>query len=286
MKNLVNFILRNSVWLVAILLIVLSFYLVFKYNSYQRSVYLSSTNCVAGWFYITSNKATSFLHLKKNNKELHEQNARLQNELYAMKTYMAAFKTDSLHTDSLAIQAFGSDSIHPSQFHFIPAEVTNITFAGSNNSITLNKGKRDGIKPDMGVISSTGVVGVVSTVSDHFSLVIPIINPKFRLSGKLKNSKNYGSIAWNNNDVHYAQLQELPKHETFNKGDTVLTSFSRIFPKGLIIGFVSEQGQSRDDIFNTFNVRLATDFYTLQNVLVIEDKFFEEQNQLEESANR
>ena len=286
MKNLVNFILRNSIWLVAILLIAFSFYLVFKYNSYQRSVYLSSANKVSGWVYATSNNATSFLHLKKNNRELHEQNAKLQNELDAMKTYIAAFRADSSHTDSLAFRAFGSDSIHPSQFHFISAEVANLTFAGVNNSITLNKGKLDGIKPDMGVISSTGVVGVVSTVSEHFALVIPIINPMFRLSAKLKNSKNYGSIGWNGDDVRYAQLQELPKHETFNKGDTVLTSFSRIFPKGLIIGFVSEQGKSRDDIFNTFNVKLATDFYTLQNVLVIEDKFYQEQNKLEESINR
>jgi rod shape-determining protein MreC len=135
----------------------------------------------------------------------------------------------------------------------------------------------------MGVISQQGVVGVVANVSPNFSVVIPIINPLFRLSAKLKNSENYGSISWDGSDIHQVQLQDLPKQEAFHQGDTVLTSFSRIFPKDLIIGFVSDIGKSTDDNFNTFNVQLATDFYRLQDVLVINDRFYEEQKTLEET---
>jgi len=153
-----------------------------------------------------------------------------------------------------------------------------------NNFITLNKGAAQGIKPDMGVISQEGVVGVVSNVSPNFSVVIPIINPKFRLSAKLKNSENYGSVSWDGKDIRQVQLRELPKHEVFHQGDTVLTSFSRIFPRNLIIGFVKDRGVSGDDNFNTFNVQLATDFYTLHDVLVIADRLYEEQKTLEETV--
>ncbi|MCE5206577.1 MAG: rod shape-determining protein MreC [Porphyromonadaceae bacterium] len=282
MRNLFNFILRNSHWLVAILLVAFSFYLVFTHNSYQRSVYLTSANNVSGWFYTTTNNVASFFLLKKSNDQLLERNALLEKELYGFQVLL-----DSLTApDSVEVIAFAPDSIATPQFDFIPAGVVNLSYSGVNNFITLNKGSSHGIKPDMGVISQRGVVGVVANVSTHFSVVIPVINPKFRLSARLKNSENYGSISWDGGDIRQAQLQDLPKHEVFHKGDTVLTSFSRIFPKNLIIGFVTDTGKSKDDNFNTFNVQLATNFYTLQDVLVIKDRFYDEQQTLEETLQQ
>lgn len=282
MRNLFNFIIRNSHWLLAALLIAFSFYLVFTHNSYQRSVYLTSANNVSGWFYSVSKNVTSFFHLKKNNQLLLERSAELEKEILALRDRIDLLTA----TDSLEINAFVSDSFPTPQFDFIPAEVVNLSFSGVNNFITLNKGSQHGIKPDMGVISARGVVGVVSNVSSNFSVVIPVINPKFRLSARLKNSENYGSVSWEGTSIREAQLRELPKHESFHEGDTVLTSFSRIFPRNLIIGFVSSEGYSRDDNFNTFNIRLSTDFYTLQDVLVINDTYHEEQKMLEETLQR
>lgn len=279
MRNLFNFIIRNSHWLVAILLIAFSFYLVFACNSYQRSVYLTSANRVVGWTYAVANNVTSFLHLKKNNQQLLERNAQLERDLFALKAQMELKAAD----DSVAVEAFVADTTEQVRFDFIPAEVVNLSFAGPNNFITLNKGASHGVRPDMGVISQRGVVGVVSNVSDRFSMVIPVINPKFRLSAKLKNSENYGSVSWNGKNVRQAQLGELPKHESFQVGDTVITSFSRIFPKRLVIGTVSGMGESKDDNFNTFTIQLATDFYSLQDVFIIRDALYEEQKTLEET---
>ncbi len=282
MRNLFNFIIRNSHWLLAALLVAFSFYLVFTQNAYQRSVYLSSANQVTGWFYSLSKDVTSFFHLKKNNQLLLERSAELEKDILALKDRIAILTA----ADSTEVHAFVSDSLPQPQFNFIPAEVANLSFSGVNNFITIDKGAQHGIKPDMGVISAGGVVGVVSVVSQNRSVVIPVINPKFRLSAKLKNSENYGSISWDGTSIREAQLQELPRHEEFHRGDTVLTSFSRIFPRNLIIGFVSSEGRSNDDNFNTFNIQLATNFYTLQDVLVIDDTYYEEQKQLEETLQR
>ncbi len=278
MRNLLNFIIRKSHWLVAILLIAFSFYLVFSYNSYQRSVFLSSANRVAGWCYTARSNVSSFLHLKGDNRRLMERAAQLEQEIYLLKAEIDQLTA----TDSSKVEAFVIEPMEQTRFEFIPAEVVNQSFAGSNNINTLNKGSRHGVKPDMGVISRQGVAGVVATVSNNFSMVIPVINPKFRLSAKLKNSDNHGSISWDGKKVQQAQLGELPKHELFQPGDTVITSFSRIFPKRLIIGYVSDMGESKDDNFNTFNIRLATDFYSLRDVLIIRDAFYEEQKTLEE----
>ena len=282
MRNLFNFIIRNSHWMLAVILIAFSFYLIFAHNSYQRSVYLTSANNIMGWVYNVSNNAISFVHLKKNNQLLLEQNALLESELYKLKSHISK----QANADSTNLHAFVADSVSQPQFNFIPAEVVNISFSGSNNFITINKGLKDGVKPDMGVISQRGVVGVVSNVTENFSLVIPIINPMFRLSAKLNNSDNYGSLSWNGNNINEAQLSELPKHEVYNEGDTVVTSFSRIFPKQLIIGFVRSLGQSKDDNFNAFTVELATNFYSLQNVLIISDMYYEEQKELEQAIER
>ena len=268
--------------MLAVLLIAFSFYLIFAHNSYQRSVYLTSANSVMGWVYNVSNNAISFVHLRKNNQLLLEQNALLEGELYKLKSQIS----NQANADSTNHTAFVADSTIQPQFSFIPAEVVNLSYSGSNNFITINKGLKDGVKPDMGVISQRGVVGVVSNVSNNFSLVIPIINPMFRLSAKLNNSENYGSLSWNGYNKKEAQLSELPKHEVYNEGDTVVTSFSRIFPKQLIIGFVKGVGESKDDNFNTFTVELATNFSSLQNILVISDMHYEEQKELEQEIER
>ena len=278
MRNLLNYILRNSTWFLAILLIAFSIYLVFKHNSYQRSVYLSSANRVSSRLYGVSSNVTSFFNLKRNNNELLERNAELERSVQLLKKHIL-----TLTADTSTIEAFTLDSIVPTQFEFIPADVVNISISKFNNYITIDKGSIDGVAPDMGVISTAGVVGVVRNVSKHSAVIIPIINPNFRLGAKLKDSDNFGSIAWDGSNANEAQLREVPKHEQFAVGDTVVTGFSRIFPEGIIIGYTKEMGVSTDDNFNTFNINLATRFQTLSHVLVINDKYHRERVELETS---
>lgn len=280
MRNLLNYLLRNSAWFLAILLIAFSITLVFKHNSYQRSVYLSSANKVSSELYGVSNNVTSFFSLKRENNELLYRTAELETKVQLLKKQIV-----TLIGDTNTINAFTLDSIVPAQFEFIPADVVNISISKLNNYITVDKGSLDGVRPDMGVISTAGVVGVVRNVSKHSAVIIPIINPKFRLGAKLRNSENFGSIAWDGRNADEAQLREVPKHELFAVGDTVVTGFSRIFPEGIIVGFTKEIGISPDDNFNTFNINLATNFHTLQHVLIIDDKYHQERTALETSVN-
>ena len=231
-----------------------------------------------------SNRMESVFRLRRDNNLLIERNIQLEKELFAMRAYMG----NRLGLDSTEVRAFVRDSLdnEPQRFNSIPARVVNITIAGPNNYITINRGAAHGIRSNMGVISHDGVVGIVSEVSQQFSVVLPVINPRFGLSARLQTSEHTGIISWNGENAREAQLIELPRHEVFRKGDTVMTSFSRIFPQNLIIGFVSEQGESRDGNFNEFSVRLATNFHTLQSVFVIDDRHFEEQNELEQNFLR
>lgn len=282
MKNLLNILLRNSPWLVGILLVAISFYFVFTYNSYQRSVYLTSANRVTGSIYELVGEVSRFVYLKKDNRELLEKNAALQQEIFALQHFIQSCQTDSLQR----IKAFTNDSLQPSQYRLLPAQISSMSISSLSNFITINKGYKHGVKPDMGVISLHGVIGIVFKTSNYFSVIIPVINPKFRLSAKINNSENFGSIMWNGKDATTVQLTELPKHELFHKGDTVVTSFSNIFPKGIVIGYVTDKGYSKEDNFNTFDVRLATDFHSLKNVFIVQNSRYKEQQIIEREASK
>lgn len=228
--------------------------------------------------YEVSNQITSFFYLRKNNHALLEQQAQLLEQLEVVKKQL-----HDLQYDTTAIGILSDSTAVDMRFDFIAADVMNISLSGVNNFITINKGSLDGIEPDMGVISNHGVVGVVHKVSKSYATVIPVINPQFRLSARLIHSDNTGSLSWNGRNIGIAQLGELPRHEQFNRGDTVVTSFSRIFPKDIIIGFIDEQIHSKDDNFILLNIKIASDFHALTGVLVIDDRHIEEIFELENS---
>jgi rod shape-determining protein MreC len=154
------------------------------------------------------------------------------------------------------------------------------------NYITINKGARDGIEPDMGVASIKGVVGIVSTVNERFSVVIPILNPKSKLSCKLATGSYFGSLFWDGRNTQYANLTELPNHAEFNPGDQVVTSgYSAVFPAGLLVGTVAEFDKEQGT-FNSLKVKLAVDFQSLRMVRVIKNDLQQQQLEVEREAKK
>jgi rod shape-determining protein MreC len=171
------------------------------------------------------------------------------------------------------------------EFSLIPARVIQNSVSHLNNYITLNIGKKDGVLPEMGVANAQGIVGVVSKVSDLYSVVIPVLNPQVRYSCKLKRMNASGSLVWDGFDRRFAYLEEIPPYISVSKGDTVVTSgFSAIFPEGIMVGTVEEYEIGEDANFLKLKIRLAVKFDALSNVRVIRYKHREELNKVEEEA--
>jgi rod shape-determining protein MreC len=171
------------------------------------------------------------------------------------------------------------------EFSLIPARVIQNSVTHYRNFITLNVGKVDGIKPEMGVANADGIVGVISLVTQNYSVVIPVLNRDQRFSCKLKNINATGSLAWDGFDRRFAYLEEIPPYVAVNKGDTVVTSgFSAVFPEGIMVGTVEDYKVSDDANFLRLKVRLSTHFDALSNVRVIRYKHKEELKKLEEEA--
>ncbi len=261
MNNLLNFFVKHSAWFIFAIYVILSLVLLFKDNPYQQSVYLTSANSLSAAVYKAFNGVTSYFHLRDINESLQERNAALETELIELRNQMsdlALQSPDSLHQPAL------------SQYSFVMAQVISNSIAQPNNYITINRGYDEGVKPEMGVIDQNGVVGIVNVVGHHAARVISLLNPHMRLSCKLKNSGFFGSLVWDGKSPQYAVLEELPKHLTFHKGDTIVTSgYSAVFPEGIIVGTVDGLARGMSDSFVSLRIRLTTNFSQLSSVRVI-----------------
>lgn len=282
MRKLLDFLVRKRHWFLFILLEILSLMLIYRTNAYQRNIMFSSANVVTGHISSVSGYITSYLNLREINKELLERNGQLEMELLELQD-----QVDMMVADTVSFAGFSPDSTEQFPYSFVMADVVNNSVTHLSNYITVNKGRKEGITPDMGVVSERGVVGIVSTVSDHFAVVIPLLNPKFRLSCKVLGSSYFGSLTWGGRNARYANLEELPRHVEFQKGDTIVTSgYSAVFPSGIVVGTVADFEKQHDDNFYSLEVELATNFQSLNNVRIIKNYRQEEQVSVEREAKK
>lgn len=263
MRNLINFIIKNSYWFIFIILEIICFYFVFSNNSYQKSVFLNSTGEFTGRIYSVSSGISSYFGLKQENQDLLESNAELQSQISFLKDYVF-----SIEADSMKLEAFLNNRRFDNDYIIAGVEKNSITML--ENYIILDKGKNDDIRSDMGVISLKGIVGVVIDVSENYALVQSLLNPKSKFSCKKLNSNTSGILIWEGGDSRYARLTEYPKYENIEKGDTIVTSgFSDFFPEGIMVGIVEDFKSESDDNFYSLKIKLSTDFGSLKNVLLL-----------------
>ncbi|MGQ1890117.1 rod shape-determining protein MreC [Thermophagus sp. OGC60D27] len=270
MRNFFRFIIRNHFLLLFLVLEIISFSFIFNHNGYHRSVYLSSCNSISGFFYERFSSVTQYFQLKKINEELALENAELKNRLE---------RTARISTPATR---FSIDSIGDQKYNYTSAKVINNSVNNHFNYLTLNKGKKDGLKPDMGVISSRGLVGVVLNASDNYATVISLLNTRLHISARIRETGFFGSLNWQGLNYRYAMLSGIPAHASPSVGDAVVTSgFSAIFPEDILIGTIDEISIDQGESFYNIRVLLSVDFKQLQYVHVVEKTDVKEQRELE-----
>jgi rod shape-determining protein MreC len=230
---------------------------------------------VTGSVYSVTSYFDSYFRLRSVNAALLKRLAELETEIYAHQQQ----STEGLG-DSVQIERLSNDSLI---YRFIPARVINNSVSLRENYLTFDKGSVDGIRPDMGVLSIDGAVGVVVNTSPHFSTAISLLNTKYKLNGKIKHNDYFGPLTWDGNDPQYTYLSEIPRYVAFQPGDTIVTSgYSTVFPKGIPIGAIVDAQKQRDDNFTSIRIRLFTNFNRLNEVRIVTNRFQEEQKELEQ----
>lgn len=273
MRTLFVFIYKNNFFFLFLLLQVFCFYLLVQNNKYHRANYINSANNVSGSIYETRSNISEYFKLKETNEQLMKENSQLRSLL------PSALRKISQHTFAI------EDTIFNQQFKFIAAKVVNNSINRKTNYLTLNKGSAHGIKPDMGVITSMGVVGIVTQVSENFSTVMSLLHKNSKVSAKLNKDGTFGSLIWEDGDSYReATLKDIPTHVALANGDLISTSaFSLTFPENIPIGEVQSFEKKSGDYFYTVKVNLSTHFKKVHHVYVINSLLKQEQKQLEES---
>ena len=265
MRNLIEFIYTNKHWFVFVLLEVLSFTLLFQYNKYQGSAYFTSANAIAGGVYDFTSNASSFFDLRDNNTRLEAVNDSLQAELLALKEATR-----------------GKLKPYSREYQTLGAEVINMSLYKSHNLMTINRGEDDGVRTEMGVVCSSGVVGIVYKTTAHYAVVMPLLNVDSRVSCRITDKDYFGTMTWDAGSPLYTIVSGIPRHAEIKKGDRVETNgFSDIFPAGIPLGWVVGIGESMDGLSYELTVRLSVDFASLRDIGIITNYRHTERRQLE-----
>ena len=268
MQQIVNFILKNSNRLLFLLLLGISLFHTIQSHSYHRSKIISSANFLSGGVYERINNISEYLNLRTQNDALAQENARLRSILFNAKDTVSLPKLDTIK------------GLHPTDI--IVSKVIHNSYDSHENYLTINSGSLQGVKPDMGVVNSLGLVGIIDDTSPRYATVISILNTKSQINAKIKKSNHFGSLVWNGKSTGFVQLIDIPRLAAIRKGDTIVTGGqSVIFPENINIGTIDKIYVDNETNYYTLNIKLFNDMTNLGHVYIIKSKDREEITNLE-----
>lgn len=252
MRSLLDFIVKHSYVFLFILLEILSLVLLFGFNDRQKEAFFTSANSISGTLLEWRSGVDQFFSIRKENARLVEENTRLRDMLYEW--------ADSQYVDQERAMSTGK---------VVAARVVDNSIRKDDNYVTINKGRRDGISPGMGVYNPDGVVGVVMVAGKRYSVVMPVLNGNSSISCKKKGTDSFGFLEWAGGNPYVAQLKDMPYHSAVELGDTIVTTgFSSVFPENIPVGTVAGVERSKNGYTLKIQVNLACDLSNLGWVYV------------------
>ena len=262
MNQIIQFFMRSRDFFVFLALFLCAIGLVFNSNYYPQSAYINSANAVSGRLYSFTDYWAQYFSLRGQNETLTEENRALRSQLLRMEQQI---RNISL-VDSVSFPT--TDSL---KYKVLKANVIKNSFRLKNNYLTIDKGTKDGVKQDMGVLSPQGVVGIIENTSERFATVQSVLNTRSALNAMVKRTQHFGSLRWDTREVNKVQLLEVPNIAPIQNGDTIVTGgMSNIFPKGIPIGRIVHFEKSKKDNTYIIDVKLFADMSNLEYVFIIE----------------
>ena len=266
MKQIIKFLEKYRYFLLFIILEFIALFFTIQSHSYHRSKFVNSANSITGGIYNKLNSINEFWSLKSENQFLLEENTRLKNTI----------SLEPIEIDSTK---------YTSRYRYFSAKIIKNDYTKRNNYLLINKGSKNGVKPEMAVVNSKGIIGVTKSVSNHNTTVISILNKYSQVNAKPKNIDHFGTLSWDGKGYKTVQLLDLPRQAQFKIGDTIITGGkSTIFPEGILIGTIKDF-EKNDNVYNFINITLFNDMSSLSNVNIITNIQRKEIQELENTNN-
>ena len=223
MQQIIDFIIRKKDVVVYIVLLIFSLALVFNSSYFHKSKIILFSNSIANYSTENFNYLNEYFELKKINSNLLEENLILKNQLEKVN------KPTSL------------DSLTNINFSYKNAKVISNNLSSFKNRLVINKGIKDGLKNEMGVINSDGIVGIINSTSKNYSSIMSILNIEMKINAKVKRTEHFGTLEWDGFDTRHLTLNDISETAKIKVGDSIITGgMSLIFPEGINIGTVSK----------------------------------------------
>lgn len=270
MHDFIERIMAYAHWALFLFLEAFSGFLLFKDNHYQGSVWFTRANTVVAQVHEWEEKVLSYLRMPAENEALVRRNIALQQNLDLLRHELAQAKADTSMADGKWQMASTGRLAGGDDITLIPAQIIDNSVRKRDNMLVINVGSEDGVAPEMGVVSGTGVVGIVSATTQHYALVMSILNSHSSISCRLRGTEYFGYLKWKGGDPLKASMDDVPRHALIQEGDIVETSgFSNVFPAGIFLGKVAKVKDSSDGLAYELEILLGTDLANIRHVNVI-----------------
>lgn len=223
-------------------------------------------NGIGLWLTEKSDLLASVEDLQKENQELRNEIERLEEDNLYMQLYRVEleklrelYDIDNTYADHKKV---GANVIGKSADNWY-------------STFTIDKGAADGIEVDMNVIAGNGLVGIVASVSDNYSIVRSIIDDSSNVSAMLINSFDICTVSGDLQLMEngYIKLSYLDKDVRIRDGDMIVTSnISEKYLEGILIGYAKDVKVDANNLTQSGYIVPAVDFKHVSDVLVILDK--------------
>lgn len=283
MYRLIEFIRRIYVVLLFVLIQAIALSVYSSSTHYTRAKLISRAMGITGGVQGIIADVDHYFGLNEQNEMLARRVAELENQ---MDIYRQAVDT-LLSSEQVRMAITEATAQQLQHYRYITARVVANTINRPHNYITLDKGTAQGVEPNMGVITPDGnMVGYVVDCSEHYAVVMPIINIDFRGGGKLDiegdTENRIGSISWDGRDASRVTMSDLLEYANPKAGDKV-SSNSHYFPPMMKVNVGEVESISKSKNKNTYEVvlRLATDFSSLDHLILVYNERYKEVTELE-----
>lgn len=256
-------------YLVLILLVIISLSLLTQNDNPQvqkvRAVAFGSFASVSAVFYDLFN----ITQLKNENASLRKTNAELMLQVSMLR------EQGILNRELKGMLGFKDTTSLP----IFPATIVSKSLSVTQNTITINAGQKVGIKPGMPIITYRGLVGIVQTCSESFSIARTLKNVDLKLTVKNEKNRLNGIMKW---DGEKLMIVDVPRTYDFDVGDRIITSeVSSIIPVPIPIGLVSKIEEDKTGLLNLIQVTPFEEVLSVENVFILMMVENNEKNNLE-----
>jgi len=272
MRTLFRLIVKYYFVLLFLLLEGIALVLIAQFNPFHKSIFLSFSRNVTNGANATASSIRDYFFLREENLRLNSENAELRNKL-----------SQGNSTVYLSYPNIG-DTIgftNHDRYSYMPAEIVKNSVTKQYNYITIRLSESDIAEPNMAVVSSEGIIGMIIETSKNFATVLPLINRNSKVGAKIKGNDYFGILYWDGRNPEYIQLSEIPVHVEIGVGDTIVTSgYSSVYPKDLAIGVIEELKKGQGNFYD-IQIKLFVNFRTINHVMVVNNYYQNEQIELE-----